>query len=678
MALEQQQVADAELDKMLAAGVIEPSTSPHVSEPVIIRKKTGDWRYCIDFRKLNQYTIPDPYPMRRIDDLLASIRSSIYFVAIDLRSGYWQIPLEEKSKKFTAFRTSRGLYQFTVMPFGLSNAPATFQRCMEELLGDLHWQGVLVYLDDILIHAEQVDACLTLVEEVFSRLRQANLTINLKKCQFFPKSMKYLGHIIGSGTIKPDLSRVNCLEQIRAPKTVKELRSIFGLLSYYRQYIPAFANKAVFLTSKLKKNSILVWTADDDRLVKALVAELQGTVLTVPLAGDNFLVETDASELAMGAILSVTHDGKRVPVEFASKLLSPAQRNWPAREREAFAIVWAVYRFDGFLRDRQFDVFTDHESLKFLFRATEGKLARWAARLAEYDMVINYQKGKDHAHVDTLSRYIEPLEAEFPDRAFCFSAKAMLPSISDVLAEQKKRLPPLGRGYIYRDGVTYYRNGIWVPEGLRSRILDGCHICFPDWHCGAKKTKGRVLKVWNWPNLHQDVARYIKGCLVCQRLRPGLERLQGLFRPHPASQIFERVHIDLWGPCGFGGQSHLVLTMLDPATKWAECAEIPNKSAECIAGVLTHEWISRWGFPQTLISDQDPSFCNEVLGRLCRIFNTTHLRSTPYHPEGNSPIETFHRTLRKGLAHFQFSRKGSISFNCFEVSRTGRVSKRKI
>jgi hypothetical protein len=164
------------------------------------------------------------------------------------------------------------------------------------------------------------------------------------------------------------------------------------------------------------------------------------------------------------------------------------------------------------------------------------------------------------------------------------------------------------------------------------------------------------------PNLHQDVARYIKSCLVCQRLRPGLERLQGLFRPHPANQIFEKVHIDLWGPCGFGGQSHTVLTMLDPATKWAECAPIPDKSAECIARVFMHEWISRWGFPTVLISDQDPSFCNEVLGRLCRLINTHHLRSTPYHPEGNSPVETFHRTLRKGLVHFQFFRKEGVSF----------------
>jgi hypothetical protein len=499
MALEQQQVADAELEKMLIAGVIEPSTSPYVSEPVIIRKKTGDWRYCIDFRKLNEYTIPDPYPMRRIDDLLASIRSSIYFIAIDLRSGYWQIPLETESRKFTAFRTSRGLYQFTVMPFGLSNAPATFQRCMEEILGDLHWQGVLVYLDDILIHADQVESCLELVKEVFRRLRQANLTINLKKCQFLPESMKYLGHIIGGGTIRPDLTRVSCLQHIKTPTTVKELRSIFGLLSYYRQYIPSFADKAIFLTSKLKKNASLIWTEGDSALIQTLIAELQQAVLTVPLKEDQFVVETDASDVALGAILSVTHDGKRMPVEFASKLLSPAQRNWPAREREAFAIVWAVYRFDGFLRGRQFDVFTDHESLKFLFRATEGKLARWAARLAEYDIMIHYQKGKDHHHVDMLSRYIEPVEAEFPDRAFCFTANAALPTIGEVLSKQRTRLPPLGRGYIYREGITYYRNGIWVPEGLRGRILDGCHVCFPDWHCGARKTKTRILKVWNCP-----------------------------------------------------------------------------------------------------------------------------------------------------------------------------------
>jgi hypothetical protein len=268
MALEQQQIADAELEKMLQAGVIEPSTSPHVSEPVIVKKKTGDWRYCIDFRKVNRFTVPDPYPMRRIDDLLTSIRASRFFIALDLRSGYWQIPLEENSRKYTAFRTPKGLFQFTVMPFGLSNAPATFQRCMENILGDLHWTGVLVYLDDILIHAEDTDTCLRLAREVFQRLRVADLTINLKKCQFFPNSMKYLGHIIGNGSIRPDVSRVEVLSYLKPPKTIKELRSIFGLLSYYRQYIPRFAERTSPITDKFRKNAILTWTSGDELIVK--------------------------------------------------------------------------------------------------------------------------------------------------------------------------------------------------------------------------------------------------------------------------------------------------------------------------------------------------------------------------------------------------------------------------
>jgi transposase InsO family protein len=394
-----------------------------------------------------------------------------------------------------------------------------------------------------------------------------------------------------------------------------------------------------------------------------LAQDLQTAVLTVPLKGEEFIIETDASERAVGAILSVCREGRRVPVEFASKKLSPPQRNWPVREREALAIVWAVHRFDGYVRGRAFTVYTDHESLKFLFQATDGKLARWAARLAEYDITIQYQKGKEHQHVDTLSRYVEPPEAEFPDKAFCFNIQTALPSIEEVLSEQRKRLPPLGRGYIYREGITYYRNGIWVPEPLRHRILDGCHICFPDWHCGARKTKTRILQVWNWPNLHQDVCRYIKSCLICQRTRPGLERFQGLFLPQPAGQIFEKVHMDIWGPCGFGGQDHLLLTMLDPCTRWAECALLPDKSAETIARTFVHFWISRWGFPRLLITDQDPSFCNQIIDQLCLVFNMRHLRTTPYHPEGNSPVESFHRVLRKGLSQFQFFRRGAITMS---------------
>jgi hypothetical protein len=563
MTLEQQRIADEEVDKMLKAGVIEPSNSPYVSEPVIVRKSNGEWRYCIDFRRLNRFTVSDPFPMRRIDDLISSIRSSRYFVALDLRSGYWQIPMWPESKKYTAFRTSKGLYQFTVMPFGLSNAPATFQRCMEKIFGDLHWCGVLVYLDDILIHAEDANRCLGLCQEVFKRLRENKLTINLKKCQFFPPNMRYLGHIIGGGVIRPDQSRVAALYNLKTPSNIKEFRSIFGLLSYYRQYIPAFAQKTAGITDRLRKNATLTWTEHDTILVRSLADELAQSILLVPLEGDQFCVETDSSEIAMGAILSVFRDNRRQPVEFASKKLSPAQKNWPCREREAFAIVWALNKFDGLIRGRKIQVFTDHESLQFMFSATDGKLARWAARLAEYDMTIYYQKGKNHKHVDTLSRYIEPEEAQFPEKAFCFHTSGP-PSIQEVLSCQQRTPLPTGRGYIFRDGVTYYRNGIWVPGDLRIRILDGCHQCFPHGHCGAKKTKSRVLKVWNWPNLHEDVARYVKGCLTCQRLRPGLERLQGLLRPHPAGQVFEKVHIDIWGPCGYGGEVMWVVWSRSP------------------------------------------------------------------------------------------------------------------
>jgi transposase InsO family protein len=663
--LRDQEIIDKEVEQMLKDEVIEPSNSPHSSEPVLIQKRTGEIRFCIDYRKLNRFTIPDSFPLRRIDDLLGAIRGSRYFVALDLRSGYWQIPLEDASRAYSAFRTAAGLFQFRVMPFGLCNAPATFQRCMEAIFGDLHWKGVLIYLDDILIHASTVIRVFELVRIVFERLRISNLTINLKKCQFFPTQMLYLGHIVGGGELKPNPARVESLYKIKPPTCVADVRSVLGCFGYYRQYLPKFAERVESITRLLKKGAIFIWTDEMTVICRQLAVDLATAVLVIPVEGDRFKIETDASSVAVGAILSVGQGTEWRPVEFASKTLQPAQRNWAVREKEAYAIIWAVAKFDSFVRGRKFDIYTDHESLQFLMTATEGKLARWACRLAEYDFCVHYQKGKNHMHVDFFSRLIQDEEVEFPDHAFCMWAEqdeSSFPSVLEVMREQKKTPCPTGKGYSVRNGIVFYRNGLWPPVEMRNRIIFAAHHALSNWHSGIKKTKTQILKVFNWTNLHLDVTMFVKGCLGCQRLRPGTERLQGLFRTHPETGPFERIYIDFWGPCGYQRKQFILLTIIDHFTRWAECLVITDKESATVAHQLHHNWFARWGFPTIMVTDRDPSFVSEVFEESCVIWGIKHLKTTPAHPEGNSPIESFHRALRKGLTHFQFFRRDAIPF----------------
>jgi hypothetical protein len=233
-------VAANEIKDMLQQGVIRPSKSSFAAEIVLVQKKAdkgGGIRFCIDYRRLNQHTVPDRHPLPRIDDLLRLVRRSRHFISLDLRAGYWQIPMAQESIHKTAFRFNHELYEFLVMPFGLCNAPATFQRAMEHIFGDLQWSGVLVYLDDILIHAPDEESLLNLFREVLKRLQEHNLTMKLEKCFFAPPQIEYLGHVLSSKGLQPNLRKVEVLQKWKVPKTVGELRSLLGFLGYYRQYV---------------------------------------------------------------------------------------------------------------------------------------------------------------------------------------------------------------------------------------------------------------------------------------------------------------------------------------------------------------------------------------------------------------------------------------------------------
>jgi transposase InsO family protein len=655
-----------DIELMMKDQVIRPSMSPYSSEVVMVKKKTGEYRMCIDYRELNKHTVPDKYPLPKIADLLRSVKGAKYFVALDLRSGYWQIPMEEDSIRFTAFRCPQGLYEFTVMPFGLTNAPSTFQRSMDFLLGDLKYHGASVYLDDILIYGNTFESCVERLEVVLRRLDKAGLTINMEKCKFFPKEIEYLGHILVDGQLLPNRSRVATLRHIKPAQNLTELRSILGMFGYYQIFIPNYADIVLPLTNALKglekRKDRITWTNDMQLAVEKLASLLGESVLTIPVDGDEYRLETDASDRIVAGILSVKRNGDWVPIEFMSKKLSGPQIRWPVREKEAFAIIHSLQKFDCFLRSRPFVVHTDHQSLQWILSATTGKIARWACRLSEYDMKVFWKKGKEIAHVDFFSRQVEP-EVDVADRMiYMVTTDANpLPTIEEILKEQQSDSRPSSRGYITRGRVTYYRNGIWVPAVLRTRVISACHLLPPFCHSGTRKTKSTILRVFNWPGIHEDVQRYIQGCLSCQRLRPGLERIQGLLKTHPVPGPFDVVYIDIWH-CRFGGQSYSVLTMIDISTRWAEAEPILRHTGDVISESFLRCWVCRFGVPKVLVTDNEQAFASDILKRLVATLGTTQLRTTPYHPQGNALIESFHRMLNKRISLFDKNSSENIGF----------------
>jgi Reverse transcriptase (RNA-dependent DNA polymerase)/RNase H-like domain found in reverse transcriptase/Integrase zinc binding domain/Integrase core domain/Aspartyl protease len=662
---EHHEVITKEVGRMLADNIIRHSNSPYASEIVMVKKKTGEWRFCIDYRLINRHTIPDTYPFPRINELIMSAKGASYFVALDLRSGYWQIPMEEQSKSATAFRCPMGLFEFEVMPFGLSNAPATFQRTMDFLFNDLYHKGVSIYLDDILVYANSFDDSLTLLTTVFSRLRASGLTINMKKSTFFQSELEYLGHIIGKGIIKPNPKRVELLQAIAPAKTVREIRRILGLFGFYQFYIPGFSAIAAPLTSALRgraeSTAKITWTNEMQEAVSLLGKLLGKAVLTVPLDSDTFLLETDASDLAVAGILSVNRNGKWEPVEFVSKKLGGPQLRWPIREKEAYAIIYCLQKFDSFLRGKQFTVHTDHQSLRWLEEATMGKLARWASRLGEYQMTILWKKGTEMVHVDCLSRQVEYPDDIQPRMIYHVAIDPNpLPKLTDILAAQPT-LPPIDRGFVQKNNIIYYRNGVWVPEEFRLPVIAACHSLAPYCHPGVKRTKSNILKVFNWSGLHDDVTHYVRSCIICQRMRPGLERVQGLLQTHPIPCAFETIYMDFWH-CMYAGKKQVVLTIVDQATKWAEAVPIPNQKAETVAAALLTNWITRFGVPRMMVTDNDPPLVSEVMNELANQLGIRKLRTSPYHPQGNAPIEAFHKTINQRLYSLEKGASGPMPF----------------
>ena len=375
------------VDSMLSRGIIESSDSPWASPVVLVRKKDGKTRFCVDFRKLNDCTRKDAQPLPRIDESLDALGGACFFSTLDLASGYWQVMMDPKSKEKTAFTTPYGLYQFRVMPFGLCNAPATFQRLMERVLSGLHWTACLVYLDDIIIFSKTVEQHLALLRDVFSRLRRAGLKVKPSKCHLLQTSVHYLGHVVSAKGIETDPGKVKCVSNWPIPTTSKELSSFLGLASYYRRFIKHFAHVAAPLHALIHKGKPWQWTTECTEaffeLKKMLIS---APVLTLPDFSKSFVLDTDASGEGLGAVLSQTINGMEHVIAYASTTLTHTEKRYCATRREMLALVWGSRHFRPYLYGRKFLFRTDHNSLRWLhnFKEPEGQVARWLETMAEF------------------------------------------------------------------------------------------------------------------------------------------------------------------------------------------------------------------------------------------------------------------------------------------------------
>jgi hypothetical protein len=405
-----------QISKMLEQGIVRSSTSPWSSPLWVVPKKADasgkqKWRVVIDYRKLNDITVGDAYPLPNITEILDQLGHSKYFTTLDLASGFHQIPMLKEDAVKTAFSTPQGHYEYTRMPFGLKNAPSTFQRLMNNVLAGVQGIKCFVYLDDIVIYSANLESHENKLIEIFQLLRLHNLKLQPDKCEFLRQEVSYLGHIITENGVKPDPSKISVINKFPLPKSTKDIQSFLGLVGYYRRFIDNFSAITKPLTCLLKKDKVFIWENEQQAAFEKLRSILTSeSILRYPDFGQPFNLTTDSSSFAIGAVLSQGLIGKDLPIAFASRTLNKAETNYSTTERELLAIIYAVKHFRPYLYGRKFNIITDHKPLVWLFNVKDpgSRLVRWKLKLQEYDYEIIYKPGKLNSNADCLSRIVIP------------------------------------------------------------------------------------------------------------------------------------------------------------------------------------------------------------------------------------------------------------------------------
>ena len=709
-----QDEVDRQLDLMLEHDIIQPSTSPWASAIVLVKKKDGSRRFCIDYRRLNDVTVKDAYPLPRIDESLDQLAGAKWFSCLDLSAGYWQVEVDPDDRQKTAFITRRGLYEFNVMPFGLCNAPATFERLMELVLSGLHWQICLIYLDDIIIFGKTFAEMIQNLDTVLERFAQAGLKLKSQKCQLFKREVDFLGHVINEHGIHTNPQKIECVKTWPTPKNITELRSFLGLCSYYRRFIINYSHVAKPLTRLTEKDQRFNWTTE----CSEAFGKLKHMLVTAPILAHPdftkpFILDTDASNHAIGAVLSQKTGNEERVIAYASRTLSKSERKYCVTRKELLALVYFVKYFRHYLYGRKFTARTDHASLRWLmnFKNPEGQVARWLEVLSTFSMAIEHRPGRLHGNADGMSRKpciddtVRTSNSEIPQD----NSKDLDPSCMHVGSEntdesisefddleslqadddelavvrswvQANKRPEFAviaaEGYILKslwnqfpclelhdnllvrrqenldeDNVVTFQ--VIVPKKARRSILYVCHDMKTSGHLGVTKTVSKIKQKFYWPGLQSDVRSYIAGCDACSKRKGPIPSKRAPMQIVRSGFPMERIAIDILGelPETPRGNKYIVV-IGDYFTKWTEALPIPNMEACTVAKVLVENVLCRFGIPQVIHSDQGRQFESNLFQEMCKLLGIHKTRTTPYHPQSDGMVERFNRTLAAMLSAY--------------------------
>ena len=702
-----------QITKLLDDGIIRPSRSAWTSPVWIVPKKpdtSGEkkFRLVIDYRKVNEKTIADRYPMPEISYVIDQLRGQNYFTTLDLASGFHQIKMNDKDIEKTAFAINNGKFEFTRMPFGLKNAPATFQRAIDDVLREHIGKICYVYIDDVIVFGENLEKHLQNLKTILTTLNEAGLNVQLDKSEFLHQEVEFLGYVISSSGIKPNNKKIETIFKFPEPKTIKELRSFLGMMGYYRRFVKDFAKIAKPLTNLLRgegnpnsNKKILLTVQEKECFMKMKSILSSSDILIYADYSKPFVLTTDASDFAIGAVLSQGEIGKDRPIHFASRTLTRTEEKYSVPEKEMLTIFWALQTFRNYLYGSTFKVLTDHQPLTFALspKNTNAKLKRWKSYLEEHDYEIQYKPGKTNVVADALSRAVCSMtnsqhSAGTSDDFYIISTEAPLNVYRHQVIIKKgpdkvtidQPFPGYTRKTISMNHIdnpsllqvlkTHFDcskiNGLLTNEEIMGKIQEVCKEHFgsqkllrirfsqkllqdlPDeddqWnairdthqraHRGADENILQLFRKYYFPKLSWKTKDFATNCQVCHENKYDRQPIKFPIQDTPVPKVpFEIAHIDIMFL-----EKLYFLTFIDRFSKFAQVKTIPSRAAVDLTPAIK-EILLKYQTPQTLVMDGEKSFMTGDLVNFYNLYKITPYVTATGRSEMNGAVERFHSTI---------------------------------
>ena len=656
------------INEMKNNDIIEECSSEWNSPIVCIKKKdTTDIRVCLDFRLLNNVTIRPAYPIPNVDEILDNLSGAKYFSTLDLGNAFYQVKLDDESKIKTAFSVLGKQYCFKRMPFGIAAAPATFQKLMNQVLGDLNGQIAQVYLDDIIIFSKTRDDHIKHIESVFKKIEESGLKIKQEKCHFLKEEIKFLGYIIDRNGLKTDESKIDSIKNFSIPKCVKAVRSFLGLCNYYRRFIKDYTKYCKPLEaltgSKTKK---LIWNEECQKSFDHLKTALCNTpVLTFPDYNKTFILDTDASFDRIGAVLSQKDEsGFEKVISYGSHSLNKHELGYCITRKELLAVFYFTNKFKHYLYGKRFRLRTDHKAITFMVKTKKPITAQfqtWLNFLTSLDIEFEYREGTKHSNADALSRntcdncvqcqmnHEDAKKGKLKTKIITTITNNPFHEYQENITEIdniKRQIKENNSEFKMLSDLVYTKNNkLWIPEEKKKDFIKNYHILLC--HAGSKKLIKYIEHNFDMHNLKSSVKDEIGKCEACQKRKTYTSKTKETINKISETEPFASVYIDICGP--FNTTVHgrkYIIGIIDKKTKYIILECINNQNENTITNIVRNRWILKFGAPREIHVDRGKVFEGQYFKNLCESINSKIVYSSPYHHETNGQIERQFRTVR--------------------------------